>query len=218
MTLGRGAMSVTDGQALNPIGNGGRTDRTGGQLCPPKKIAIRIDMALVANDRPVHRPAAPGETRMNYVQHVLQPDERVRFSTKLHWIIYLPGLLMLIPGVIVFLVSFGPKIDNNIRFVINSAAVILLALAVALLFIGWFRRWTTEIAVTSRRIIYKRGFIWRKTKEIALDKVESVDVDQSILGRVLGYGTLGIHGTGQAIEQLKAITAPITFRNHVTAE
>jgi len=155
---------------------------------------------------------------MSYVQHVLQPGETVRFSTKLHWIKYLPGLLMLIPAILVYAVSLGPVTDNSLMFYIGVAAVILLAIAAALLFIAWFQRWTTEIAVTSRRIIYKRGFIWRKTKEIALDKVESVDVDQSILGRILGYGTLGIHGTGQAIEQLKAISAPITFRNHVTAE
>ena len=86
------------------------------------------------------------------------------------------------------------------------------------LFRAWFRRWTTEIAVTSRRIIRKQGFIWRKTKEIALDKVESVDVDQSIPGRIFDYGDVLVHGTGQAIEELKLIASPIEFRNHVTAE
>jgi uncharacterized membrane protein YdbT with pleckstrin-like domain len=154
---------------------------------------------------------------MSYVQHVLRPGEVVKHSTLLHWIIYLPGLLTLIPAIVVFAVSYGPNIENNVRVVVGITATVLLAIAAALLFVAWFRRWTTEIAITDRRIIYKRGFIWRKTKEIALDKVESVGVDQSILGRILGYGTLGIHGTGQAIEELKTIAAPIAFRNHVTA-
>ena len=64
------------------------------------------------------------------------------------------------------------------------------------LFRAWFARWITEIAVTDRRIIYKRGFIWRHTEEMNMDKVPSVDVDQSILGRMLDYGTIHVIGTG----------------------
>ena len=58
---------------------------------------------------------------------------------------------------------------------------------------AWFIRWITEIAVTDRRIIYKRGFITRHTDEMNMDKVASVDVDQSILGRMLDYGTVHVH-------------------------
>ena len=61
---------------------------------------------------------------------------------------------------------------------------------------AWFIRWITEIAVTDRRVIYKRGFITRHTEEMNMDKVESVDVDQSILGRLLDYGTVHVIGTG----------------------
>ncbi len=61
---------------------------------------------------------------------------------------------------------------------------------------AWFKRWTTEIDVTNRRIVYKRGFIKRHTVEMNMDKVESVDVDQSVLGRLLNYGDITIHGTG----------------------
>src|SRR5215472_13652216 len=97
------------------------------------------------------------------------------------------------------------------------AAILCVAAAVAL-FVGWFRRWTTEIAVTDRRIIFKRGFIRRRTIEMHLDKVESVDVDQTIVGRIFNYGDILIRGVGVGIEPLKNIGAPITFRNHVTAE
>lgn len=154
---------------------------------------------------------------MSYVQHVLRPGEEIMHSTQLHWIIYLPGLVVLIPAVIIYAVSFAPDIDNNVRFTVSVTGTALLAIAVVLLFVAWFRRWTTEFAITSRRIIYKRGFIWRRTIEMQMDKVESVDVHQSILGRILNFGTITVRGVGVGIEPLPKIAAPIEFRHHVTA-
>ena len=84
---------------------------------------------------------------------------------------------------------------------------------------AWFKRWTTEIDVTNRRIVYKKGFIRRHTVELNMDKVASVDVDQSVFGRLLNYGDITVHGTGDSdvIESLHTIGAPLDFRNHVTA-
>jgi uncharacterized membrane protein YdbT with pleckstrin-like domain len=151
---------------------------------------------------------------MSFVRSVLQPGETVRFETNLHWIIFLPGIALVVFSGVLYWIGTGP----NAWFIWSWLALFVLACAAVVLFAAWFRQWTTEIAVTSRRIIYKRGFVWRQTKEIALDKVESVDVDQSILGRLLDYGTIRAHGTGQAIEELRMIRTPIAFRNHVTAE
>ena len=83
---------------------------------------------------------------------------------------------------------------------------------------AWFIRWITEFAVTNRRVIYKRGFITRHTAEMNMDKVESVDVDQSMLGRMLGYGTIHVLGTGQGIEHLHRIANPIALRNAIIAK
>jgi uncharacterized membrane protein YdbT with pleckstrin-like domain len=66
-------------------------------------------------------------------------------------------------------------------------------------------------------VIYKRGFIWRHTVEMNMDKVETVNVDQSILGRILSYGTIHILGTGQGIESLHGIGSPVAVRNAITA-
>ena len=96
-------------------------------------------------------------------------------------------------------------------------AIICALTGLVLAFGAWFRRWTTEIDVTDRRIVYKRGFIRRHTVEMNMDKVESVDVDQSILGRMLNYGDITIRGTGVGIEPLNNIDAPLEFRNQVTA-
>ena len=82
---------------------------------------------------------------------------------------------------------------------------------------AWFRRWTTEIAITNRRIIFKRGFIQRHTAEMNMDKVASVDVTQSVLGRVFDYGTVRVQAAGMNLEDLPMIESPLQFRNHITA-
>jgi uncharacterized membrane protein YdbT with pleckstrin-like domain len=150
---------------------------------------------------------------MSYVRTVLQPDEHVRYATSLHWFIYLPGLLLAALAAVAcwyWMLAQHP--------VLEWLSLILLATAAVLLFAAWFKQWTTEIAVTDRRIIFKRGFIRRHTIEMNLDKVESVDVDQSIAGRIFNYGDVLIRGVGVGIEPLKMVDSPLIFRNHVTAE
>jgi uncharacterized membrane protein YdbT with pleckstrin-like domain len=82
---------------------------------------------------------------------------------------------------------------------------------------AWFHRWTTETDVTDRRVVHKTGFIKRRTFEMALDKIESVDVSQSILGRLLNYGDVTILGVGEGKETISAIASPLAFRNSITA-
>jgi uncharacterized membrane protein YdbT with pleckstrin-like domain len=71
---------------------------------------------------------------------------------------------------------------------------------------------SSEFAITNKRIIVKQGFISRRTMELNLNKVESVNVDQSILGRLLGYGSITVLGTGGTHEQFSNLSAPLEFR------
>ncbi|HOD62280.1 MAG TPA: PH domain-containing protein [Bacilli bacterium] len=73
-------------------------------------------------------------------------------------------------------------------------------------------KWTDEFAITNKRVIIKTGLISRRTIELNLSKIESVNVDQSILGRILGYGSLQIVGTGGTKEIFPNINKPLTFR------
>ena len=82
---------------------------------------------------------------------------------------------------------------------------------------AWFHRWTTETDVTNLRVVHKTGFIKRRTFEMSLDKVESVDVNQSILGRILNYGDVTIMGVGEGRETITTIASPLAFRNFITA-
>ena len=94
--------------------------------------------------------------------------------------------------------------------------ILLLVLIVGLfiLIAAWIRYATTEFAVTDRRIIAKSGLISRRTVEMFLDKVESLNVDQTVPGRMLDYGTVTIRGTGATSEPFGMISAPLVLRKH----
>lgn len=94
--------------------------------------------------------------------------------------------------------------------------VLLLVIGVGLIFLvwAWIAYKTTEFAVTDKRIIAKTGLISRNTVEMFLDKVESLNVMQSIPGRILDYGTVTIRGTGATSEPIKNISAPLLLRKH----
>ena len=73
-------------------------------------------------------------------------------------------------------------------------------------------RWTSEFAITTKRIVIKLGLISRHTVEMNLSKVESVNVDQGIMGRIFGYGTITVIGTGGTKESFQKIANPVEFR------
>lgn len=79
---------------------------------------------------------------------------------------------------------------------------------------AWILYRTTELAVTNKRIIAKKGLIQRKTVEIFLDKVESVQVEQSVMGRICNYGSLTISGTGGDKSPIENISDPMLFRTN----
>jgi len=152
-----------------------------------------------------------------YVDSVLQPGETVKVIGRLHWTIFLRAFVLAVVSVVVMI--YGQKsISASIGSVVVYAGWIGLAVAAVLFLHAAFRRWTTELSVTTHRVIFKRGFIWRHTVEMNMDKVETVNVDQSILGRILGYGTIHVLGTGQGgINNLHGMGSPITVRNAITA-
>ena|SRR5947207_11661057 len=93
-----------------------------------------------------------------------------------------------------------------------AGAAIPMAIGVALLLAAVVRRRTTELVLTDRRIIAKRGLISRDTVEMNLAKVESIHVNQSLLGRILNYGDVTVVGTGSSLEPLVGIARPLDLR------
>jgi uncharacterized membrane protein YdbT with pleckstrin-like domain len=151
---------------------------------------------------------------MSYVQRVIVPNENIIAEGRLSWIVYHRAIAFLLLGVI--LVVLEHIFSNQAWLMIGTGGLLGLAALVSALD-AWFLRWTTEIAVTDKRIIYKRGFIRRHTVEMNMDKVATVDVDQSILGRMLDYGSIRIVGTGgtSGIEWLHRVAAPLALRTAI---
>jgi uncharacterized membrane protein YdbT with pleckstrin-like domain len=151
-----------------------------------------------------------------YIDEILQPGEKVLYSTNAHWVFYLPAIAAWIVAIALFVVSRITTADGLILLSLVSAAVVAV---VALYWTvrAWFHRWTTETDVTNMRVVHKAGFIQRRTFEMPLDKVESVDVNQSIPGRLLNYGDVTILGVGEGKETIKTIAAPLQFRSYITA-
>jgi uncharacterized membrane protein YdbT with pleckstrin-like domain len=153
-----------------------------------------------------------------YIDEILQPGEKVLYSTNAHWIFYLPAIAAWILALVLLILSLTvaagiPALDLS---GLAAAAVVAIA-AIYFTIRGWFHRLTTETDVTDRRVVHKTGFIKRRTFEIALDKIESVDVEQSILGRIFNYGDVTIMGVGEGRQTISTIASPLAFRSAITA-
>lgn len=149
---------------------------------------------------------------MSYVLENLSPGERLVYRAHLHWIIFAWPLFWLALGL------FG--LANSLR--VGTMAEVYLSMAL-LLFGAWrvaaayIRLFTTEIALTSKRLIAKVGFIRRQSVELKLQQLETIGIDQGVTGRLLGYGTVRPAGTGGKVLPIPDIAAPLAFRNWVTA-
>lgn len=129
---------------------------------------------------------------MSYVEDTLAEGEVVVYQARFHWTYTLGAwaALVLLGVILIGIVIFA-------RMMI--------------------RKWSTEIAVTNRRLIFKRGWIKRDSEEFALSRIEEINLDQSILGRILNYGRLTLHGTGMSSIDLPTIDDPIGFRRAIDA-
>ena len=154
----------------------------------------------------------------------LLPDELVRTVGRLHWAIYLRGWLYLAFSAVAgagYFYLMSPGGDANMEralIVVGAVAAFLLLIGAGLLFAAWVRRITTEIVVTDRRVIFKEGFVRRRTMDMNMNNVETVDVVQSIVGRVFDYGTLLNRGTGSSYVPLRLIADPLALRTAIIAQ
>lgn len=141
----------------------------------------------------------------SYVDSNLNPGEHVVYRGTVHWIVFLPPVVMVCFGV--------PLIGMVERIGLVLTVAGLLAGAAA-----WIRQTTSEFAVTNRRVIVKTGLLARRTIEINIARVESVGVDQDIFGRLFNYGSITVIGTGGTKEPFTMIDNPQQFRRMVQGE
>jgi uncharacterized membrane protein YdbT with pleckstrin-like domain len=151
-----------------------------------------------------------------YIDEILQPGEKVLYSTNAHWIFFLPAIIGWVLA-LAFLVASAMVPAGPPALICQALAAIAAIAALYKTITAWFHRFTTETDVTNFRVVHKTGFIKRQTFEMSVDKVESVDVNQSILGRIFNYGDVTVLGVGEGGKTLDMIAAPLSFRNSITA-
>ena len=140
---------------------------------------------------------------MSYVDNNLIQGETVLHKARLHWFIYVPSAILLMLGIGTWIAG-----DEKVKAL---GAVFALA-GVWLGLKALIAVWSVEMAITNKRVIVKTGLIARNTLELNHSKIESYKVDQSIMGRLLGFGDLTIVGTGATHEPIRLIDDPLLFR------
>jgi uncharacterized membrane protein YdbT with pleckstrin-like domain len=148
---------------------------------------------------------------MSYVDSQLLPGEVVKYRAHLHKImffwVYLLGLFTVI----------GIIMAARNRDLLPLAAILLVITIISVIYARVIYS-SSEFAVTDRRVIVKVGFIQRRTVETMLAKIEGIGVDQGLAGRILGYGTITVTGTGGTDEAFHQVADPLELRKQVQGQ
>jgi uncharacterized membrane protein YdbT with pleckstrin-like domain len=164
---------------------------------------------------------------MGYVDRNLVPGETLLYRTRHHWLVLLgpvvAGSSMLVPGIALLMEAIVTR--DSAGLIVGSSTVSpkLMAIAGAILVVaaittfsyGVAKRNATEMAVTNRRVLIKTGMTSRRTLDLMLSRVESIGVEESAAGRMLGYGSVIVRGTGGTPEPFLMIAHPQEFRRAV---
>lgn len=131
---------------------------------------------------------------MSYVIGTLSKDEEIKEVAHLHWINYITVILCLALAVICIALCFSFDAKNNqFLYIIFGIPTTVFTFS-GLVFL--LRIFTTEMVVTNKRVVCRTGVISVHTEELKIGRIESVEIKQSILGRIFGYGSLWFSGTG----------------------
>src|ERR1700686_3617702 len=164
---------------------------------------------------------------MSYVERNLVSGETLLYRTRHHWLVLfgpvVGGLVLLIPGVALLIEAIALRETSGLA--IGSSTVspktmailgaIFVVAAIATFSYGVAKRNATEMAVTNRRVLIKTGMSSRRTLDLMLSRVESIGVEESVFGRMLGYGSVIVRGTGGTPEPFVMIAHPQEFRRAV---
>ena len=155
---------------------------------------------------------------MNYLKNTLMSDEKVVYYIKPHWIIFFPVAIWIV--IFLLIIIYGNRFELTNIVIFNEPVYLWLALCAFLIAIfhlisAYIFYISAEYAITDKRVLMKVGIICRNSLEIFLQKIESIHVDQSILGRILNYGSVIICGTGGSKDPFSYIPQPLQFRKLV---
>jgi uncharacterized membrane protein YdbT with pleckstrin-like domain len=148
---------------------------------------------------------------MSSLDRQLLPGEHVVHRARPHWVMFLGPMLLLLAGV---------ALGAGVQYAMGDywyAGLVVGALAVMAAIGPALRYLSSDFVVTDKRVLVRLGLLERRSSETLLAKIEAIDVEQGLIGRLLGYGTITITGTGGSQERLEGIADPLGFRRQVQA-
>lgn len=144
-----------------------------------------------------------------YAERTLTPPERfVCVNRRSAWPAFGRLLVLSAVGAVAIIIVTG---ESQAGFLLPFGVAFGLGLPVFLVHVVFLKR-LSELSLTTRRVVIKRGLVFRRVNELTLDRVEGLQVDQSIPGRILGYGTLSFSGVGNMLAVVRGIRDPMGFR------
>lgn len=157
-----------------------------------------------------------------YVERVMLPDERLEYVGRIHWIIFMPGVLSALGGALLCLFPFRllnhflfPALIEQMRDYILFSGLSAVGAGLLLIINAYLRMISTELVVTNIRVIAKTGFISRNTFEIMLSRIEGANIEQTVWGRLLNFGSIYVHGTGGGITPIDHVADPLPFKKQL---
>ena len=148
-------------------------------------------------------------TTMSYIDRNLIEGERVVYRTRLHWLVFAMPILV----TVVVLLPAAWFLFENANW--QSFAWVPLVLALLVLLPAFVKRQSSDFAVTNKRVMMKSGVMTTRSVELLLNKIEAIAVDQSLVGRMFGYGNIVVTGSGGTREAFSQIQSPLEFRRAV---
>jgi len=157
---------------------------------------------------------------LSYIDNNLSSGETVLYRTRLHWIAmvshFITAFAVALAGIGLLITSFSKlNTKGGASGELAVLGFLLLVAAAVVVVLAFWKRSATEMAVTNKRVLIKVGLLSRRSTQIMLSKIESVHVDQSVVGRMLSFGTIVIRGVGGTPEPFVKIADPLEFWNEV---
>ncbi|MFZ2315215.1 MAG: PH domain-containing protein [Gammaproteobacteria bacterium] len=147
---------------------------------------------------------------MGYFDQNLVPDERILFRTKKHVIIYLWAVVWTLFSVVAVEYMYSNPILANLAFLPWILSAFLWAQA-------WLMYVTSEFAVTNKRVMMREGFFFKHANELRLNTISQINIDQSLLGQWLNYGTITVNSFGGR-DAYSLIADPLKFQRVVNEQ
>jgi hypothetical protein len=184
----------------------------------PQIPAERSFIPVAATPPPIPSPPPAGLARLpvdalgSYARATLTPEETPFYKTSLHWVVFMRYAIM---ALLVFLFIAMPFAIGLQALTGSELGWFALPLPALMMLPPTLAFASSELVITDRRVLIKTGVVRRQSLELFISRIESIAIDQGVLGRMWDYGTVMIRGTGGAEEVFEAIAHPIEFRNSV---